>query len=541
MISSSPKILIIDDSQADRELIARMVATKYVVLEAANVDEGLALYLAEKPDCVLLDHFMPGTHGLDALVTFVKRNALVVVMTGAGSDELAAEAFKRGARDYLLKKYISEPVLQRIIARELERRRLELDLQATRERFDEVASRIAEVLWVRSLDGEFLYLSPAFEQVWGVAREGITLQQWEEALHPEDRARKAEVVGKMRAGEEYESEFRIVRPDGQIRRIHNRGYPIFEDGQVARIGGIARDITDEVRMHAELRLAQKLEAIGQLAAGVAHEINTPAQYVSDNITFLSGGFKDLLPVLNAYSALVAGKDGSSAEAAADLKQLAENADLKYLIDEIPTAIQQAAVGTGQIKRIVMAMKEFSHPSDDMKAINLNRAIESTVTVAKNEWKYVAEMKLDLAEDLPLVACYPSELNQVVLNLIVNAAHAIGDVVGKSNGEKGEISISTRVDGKDVIVAIADTGGGIPEAIREKVFDPFFTTKEIGRGTGQGLAIAHRIVNEHHGGTIEIDSQMRKGTRFLIRLPINGAPQAEGVPDKEESLEKRAVR
>jgi signal transduction histidine kinase len=129
----------------------------------------------------------------------------------------------------------------------------------------------------------------------------------------------------------------------------------------------------------------------------------------------------------------------------------------------------------------------------------------------------------------------------VLNLIVNAAHAIGDVVGKSNGEKGEISISTRVDGKDVIVAIADTGGGIPEAIREKVFDPFFTTKEIGRGTGQGLAIAHRIVNEHHGGTIEIDSQMRKGTRFLIRLPINGAPQAEGVPDKEESLEKRAVR
>lgn len=514
------KILLIDDNAMDRELIVRMLDAQATVLEAANVADGLELYRKERPDCVLLDHNMPGTAGLEALTTFVQEKAVVIMITGDGSDQLGAEAFKRGARDYILKRSLSEPVLWRMINRELERRRLEIDLHESRERFDEIAARIPELLWVRSLEGEFLYLSPSFEQIWGRSRAGMTQQLWEDAMHPDDRNITESAQLSWMTGQEHELVFRIVRPDGGSRTISNRGYPIFEHGKLARLGGIARDVTHENRMQQQLRLAQKLEAIGQLAAGVAHEINTPAQYVSDNITFLAEGFRDILPLLDACSELV--KKGAAGTDVNDICALAKAADLDYLVKEVPSAIQQSGAGIAQIKKIVQAMKEFSHPSDEMQMVNLNRSIESTVTVAKNEWKYVADVTLDLAEDLPVVACHPSEINQVILNIVVNAAHAIGDVVKAAKDTKGAITIATRADGPDVVITIEDTGGGIPQTIRNKVFDPFFTTKEIGKGTGQGLAIAHRIIVEHHEGSIDFETDVGKGTKFTIRLPIQGA-------------------
>jgi two-component system NtrC family sensor kinase len=207
-----------------------------------------------------------------------------------------------------------------------------------------------------------------------------------------------------------------------------------------------------------------------------------------------------------------------------LRQLTQDTDLDYLLTELPSALQQTAAGVGQIKKIVKAMKEFSHPADDLKVIDLNHVIETTMTVAKNEWKYVADVNLDLAPDLPAVACNPSEINQVLLNIIVNAAHAIGEVV-RDTKAKGEIKISTRAEGADVVITVADTGCGIPDAIRDKIYDPFFTTKAVGKGTGQGLAIAHRIIRERHQGTLECHSTVGKGTRFVIRLPVAGPAEA----------------
>jgi two-component system, NtrC family, sensor kinase len=530
-VAAKTKILLIDDNAVDRELIARLLGSQATVLEAASVADGLEVYRKERPDCVLLDHFMPGMAGLDALATFVQEKAVVIMITGAGSDQLAAEAFKRGARDYILKRSLTEAVLWRMINREIERRRLEHDLHESRERFDEIAARIPEVLWVRSLEGEFLYLSPSFEQIWGRPRTGMTRQLWDSALHPDDRGGTEAAELSWTTGQEYELVFRIVRPDGQARTISSRGYPILEGGRLARVGGIARDVTEENRMSQQLRLAQKLEAIGQLAAGVAHEINTPAQYVSDNITFLAEGFREVLPLLDACSELA--KKGTAGVEVNVLCELAKAADLDYLVKEVPSAIQQSAAGIAQIKKIVQAMKEFSHPSDEMQMVNLNRSIESTVTVAKNEWKYVADVNLELAEDLPFVSCHPSEVNQVILNLVVNAAHAIGDVVKADKGSKGVITVGTRVDGTDVVVTIGDTGGGIPQAIRDKVFDPFFTTKAVGKGTGQGLAIAHRIIVEHHEGSIRFETEVGKGTRFVIRLPIQG-------PRKKQQEDASAV-
>jgi PAS domain S-box-containing protein len=527
-VPAKTKILLIDDNASDRELIARMLSPQATVLQATNVNEGLRIYRGERPDCVLLDHYMPGIAGIDALATFVSEQAVVIMITGAHDDRLGAEAFKRGARDYISKRSLTEAVLWRMINRELERRRLELELHESRERFDEIASRIPEVLWVRTLGGDFLYLSPSFEQIWARSRAGMTREIWNGALHPDDRGDSESAERSWSTGQEYELVFRIVRPDGQVRTISSRGYPIYENGALARIGGIARDVTEENRMSLQLRLAQKLEAIGQLAAGVAHEINTPAQYVSDNITFLMEGFREILPLLDACSDLV--KKGTADGDLDAICELAKAADLDYLVKEVPGAIQQSGAGIAQIKKIVQAMKEFSHPSDEMQMVNLNRSIESTVTVAKNEWKYVSDVKLELADNLPPVACHPSEINQVILNLVVNAAHAIGDVVKAEKGAKGLITIATRADGADVVVTIEDTGGGIPQGIRDKVFDPFFTTKEVGKGTGQGLAIAHRIIVEHHEGSIRFETEVGKGTRFVIRLPIQGAKKKE--PDED---------
>jgi PAS domain S-box-containing protein len=525
MSSARIKVLIVDDSAADRELVARLLGTQFSVSEAPDVPRGLAAFERDKPDCVLLDHHLPGVVGLDGLTEFVRAQAVVIMVSGADSTDLATEAFKRGARDFIRKSKLTEPMLVRIIMREYERRRLELALHATQQRFDEVAARIAEVLWVRSLDGEFLYLSPSFEQIWGRSRDGMTLALWESFVHPEDRGLGRAARDKWAAADEYDLEYRIVRPDGQLRRIRNRAYPIFDNGTLARYGGIARDVTEEIRLQQELRLAQKLEAIGQLAAGVAHEINTPAQFVSDNVTFLSESFGNLLPLLRVIADLP--KTGHEITPAQidGFHRLAEASDLDFLLAELPSALEQTAAGVGQIKNIVKAMKEFSHPADDVKAIDLNRVIETTLTVAKNEWKYVADIALDLASDLPEVACNPSEINQVLLNLIVNAAHAIGEVADRDSHKKGEIRISTRADGAYVVITVADTGCGIPEAIREKIYDPFFTTKAVGKGTGQGLAIAHRIIRERHRGTIECDSTVGKGTRFVIRLPVAGPGEA----------------
>jgi len=528
------KILIVDDSAADRELVARLLGAQFDVFEAPDVPQGLAAFEREKPDCVLLDHHLPATAGLDGLADFVRAEAVVIMISGTESEELAAEAFRRGARDFIRKSTLTQPLLQRTIRREYERRQLELALHATRQRFDEVATRIAEVLWVRSLDGEFLYLSPAFEQIWGISREGMTLALWESHVHPDDLALNREARAAWNAAREYELDFRVVRPDGQIRRIHNRAYPIFENGVLTRYGGLARDVTDEVRLQQELRLAHKLEAIGQLAAGIAHEINTPAQYVSDNVTFLSEAFGTLLPLLKSFAGLPkAGRDLMPAEIT-EIRHLARDTDLDYLLTELPSSLEQTAAGIGQIKKIVKAMKEFSHPADDVKAVDLNHVIETTITVAKNEWKYVADVILDLAPDLPAVACNPSEINQVLLNLIVNAAQAIGEVTNRDSKSKGEIKISTRADGVDVVITVVDTGCGIPDAIRDRIYDPFFTTKDVGKGTGQGLAIVHRIVRERHRGTIECDSTVGKGTRFVIRLPVTGLAPV-GVPTARSAV------
>lgn len=285
---------------------------------------------------------------------------------------------------------------------------------------------------------------------------------------------------------------------------------------------LGEDVTERKVLQSQLVQAQKLESIGQLAAGIAHEINTPTQYVGDNTRFLQEAFTDLARLLETYAAFLrAYKEGTAAEALVrEVEATAAQIDVAYLTAEIPQAIQQSLEGIARVATIVHAMKEFSHPGTEEKtAIDLNRAVESTITIARNEWKYVAEMVTDFAPGLPPVPCLPGELNQVVLNIVINAAHAIADVVGNRTQGRGTITVSTRQDGDWAELRIADTGTGIPAAVRDRVFDPFFTTKEVGKGTGQGLAMAHTVVVEKHGGTITFETAEGRGTTFIIRLPL----------------------
>jgi signal transduction histidine kinase len=271
------------------------------------------------------------------------------------------------------------------------------------------------------------------------------------------------------------------------------------------------------------RQAHKLEAIGLLAAGIAHEINTPTQYVGDNTRFLQESFQNIFQVLKSHESLLqaARKHGLPAELIRNAEETLKAGDLEYLFEQIPAAIKETLEGVDRVTKIVRAMKEFSHPGGkDKAAADLNKAIETTVTVARNEWKYVADLKLDLDPGLPPIPCFIGEFNQAILNLLVNAAHAVGDVARQKPGAKGLITVTTRRDGDHIEVRVSDTGAGIPEAIRPRIFEPFFTTKEVGKGTGQGLTIVYSCIVKRHGGSVEFETEPGKGTTFILRLPIS---------------------
>lgn len=283
------------------------------------------------------------------------------------------------------------------------------------------------------------------------------------------------------------------------------------------------------QLHMEQGHAQKLESIGQLAAGIAHEINTPIQFIGDNVGFLRKAFELLLPLVARLASWC--EAGASDADIEETKRNLRKAKVPFLQKEVPRAIEQTLSGIERVAKIVRAMKDFSHPSgDDMRLVDLHQAIESTVTVARNEWKYVADLETDFDPNLPLVKCLPDGVNQAILNMVVNAAHAIAEAQAQRQvHEKGCIRVTTRSRPPFVEIHIKDTGAGIPEELRERIFDPFFTTKEVGKGTGQGLAIAYSVIVKKHGGSIDLQSTVGQGTTFILSLPINGvaseAPRA----------------
>ena len=320
--------------------------------------------------------------------------------------------------------------------------------------------------------------------------------------------------------EEVEELYEMSGSDQAIN-IEICGHPIeASEGKLSAVF-VIRDVTKRIRMEQQFLQSRKLEAIGSLAAGIAHEINTPAQYIRDNITFLQDEMQKLLNYIRATHDYLSKEEKDNNQNLKNLSQQAEDLDFNYIKDEVPQAIEQSIEGIARIAEIVRSVKAFAHPgTKEFTYFDLNECIKTAAEVSRNEWKYVAELKLELANNLKKIHGHADEINQVILNLIVNAAHAIDKQQQNASAQElGAITIKTRLLPRAIEMIVTDSGSGIPKEIQSKIFDPFFTTKPIGKGTGQGLSLAWRVIVEQHGGSLLFTSTPERGTSFMIILPL----------------------
>jgi two-component system NtrC family sensor kinase len=502
------KILLADDDRLFQVLL-RGILVKWgyePVITGDGEEAWRQLKSDTGPRIAILDWVMPGADGLEVCRRVRSANlphyVYIILLTGKTDANDLMAGLEAGADDYLAK-----PVNLQELSLRLRAGCRVLESEGRHRILAEIAS---DGIAVMEHHNKIEFANRAVGTIFGYCASELIGRPFSE-LAPEFERRLAEVnarpafsnssdnvrswppieiIGKHRSGRELVLEVSFCESVDSARR--------------SVLAAVIRDATERRVLEGQRVQAQKLESIGQLAAGIAHEINTPIQYIGDNAKFLEDAFRDLVGLVGT-------------EEATGLKST--DVDVEYLKEEIPKAIEQLLQGVDHVAGIVRAMKEFSHPGPaDKQPVDINHAIGCTALICKNEWKYVANLTTDLDPDLPLVPCLAGEFNQVILNLIVNAAHAIADVVLQT-GKKGTIHISTRRNGEWSEIRVSDTGSGIPEAIQSRIFDPFFTTKEVGKGTGQGLAIAHTVVVQKHGGRIGFESQTGAGTTFVIQIPL----------------------
>ena len=380
-----------------------------------------------------------------------------------------------------------------------------------------------EGILISDPEGIIQYVNPSFEKITGFTRdESIDRHARDIFCTMFDQDSMERLDNNFQQGKVWSDRFVAERRDGTLYEIQSTVSPVRdESGNIISFVDVFRDITQEVMIEAQLRQAHKLEAIGQLAAGIAHEISTPTRFVGENTLFIGDSFTDIMELLKKHNELfeLAKKSDCNEKLIDELQGCTDNIDLDYLSVEIPKAVEQSLEGIERIIEIVRAMRDLAHPGTREKVeIDINRAIESTITISRPEWKHVAIVETGLDPDLPKVLCFAGEFNQVILNLVTNAAQAIGDAPEKHQKDPGLIRIETRQKDDCVEILISDNGMGIPEEIQDRVFDLFFTTKKVGRGTGQGLAIVKSLI-EKSGGTITFESQKGVGTTFCLSLPL----------------------
>lgn len=412
---------------------------------------------------------------------------------------------------------------------------LKEDVEQTRQQMQMIVnSSHAIVFKVQSGDHmAVVYLTENVEQ-YGYKTEAFTdgSLSLEDVIHPDDRNGFSQLIRDVvdQHTNEIDCELRVVARTGATHWMHCQASGIRdEDNQVLYIQGILMDISERRNIQKErdimevrLRQAQKMESLGQLSAGIAHEINSPTQFLGDSLHFLQHSFGDVVQLMEQYEQLRCAAESQHLlqHERALIHDVMTPTEKAFLLREIPRSLERALKGIQRITDIVWAMKEFSHPgTTEPVAADLNKAVKNAVLVAKNEWKYVAEMQLELSETLPLVQCVPGEINQALLNLIINAAHAVKEKRSDDKGAKGVIHIQTRVEEDVAVIDIADSGCGIPVDIQSRIFDPFFTTKDVGKGTGQGLTIVYNIIVHTHRGKISFESEAHAGTVFHVMLPL----------------------
>jgi len=436
---------------------------------------------------------------LQAAVVF-KENALA--LEAAASERAALEARSRAA-------------LQEQFDR----------VAASEQRLRDIAESASDWFWETDAEDRLTMVSGRFFAISGFAREDVVgatrLRFAKSARTQEDAAQWVAYAKDIAAHRPFRNlDYCIQAKDGRVVHIRSNGVPFFDEhGRFGGYRGASSDVTELVDAQREALQSSRLASVGQLAAGIAHEINTPIQYIGDNLRFFETSFGQV------GGAIAQVREASAADPAlgARVGEILDAADVPYLVEEVPVAVRQSLDGVEHVARIVRSMKEFSHPGSNAKVMtDINRAVESTLIVTTNEWKHTAKVEKHLAEDLPKILCLPADINQVLLNLVVNASHAL-----EGRDAPGLIRVSTRLDDDAVEIRVADNGPGVPEDLRERVFDPFFTTKPVGKGTGQGLAIAMDVVVKKHGGRLSVEETPGGGATFVVRLPVRAEVGGSG--------------
>jgi PAS domain S-box-containing protein len=534
------RILVVDDNKATRMFLDAMLKNAgYKVFTAATGQEALDLVPLTEPHLILLDIILPDISGFEVCRILksneTSRSRPILFITATNEEEECIKGLRMGALDLLTKPINIKMLLTKVrtfvqLSKDEQRlKQMQAELQGnvrTLQQFSQALDNATDGVLISDHNGTIAYGNASFEELVDQSMETVKTQNiiafvsdaafLKKAFHNAAEGVSSKVATPLISGEKTIPVLvkcsPILDPDG-----HPNGLLfVFVD---EREREVARQM--QTRLEAELLHAQKLESVGQLASGIAHEINTPTQFVGDNIRFMQDAIADLFKLQKEQENLLKAARKSNIDPAitARVEQALEEADVDYLCEELPNAIEQSLEGISRVATIVRAMKNFAHPGKTEKApADLNDAIRTTTTVAHNKWKYVAELELNLDENLPSVPCLVSEFNQVVLNLIVNASDAIGDrFAGKD--QLGKIIISTSYNADHARVEVHDNGGGIPEKIRPRIFDPFFTTKEVGKGSGQGLAIAHSVIVTKHQGKLHVETEEGESTSFVIQLPL----------------------
>lgn len=379
-------------------------------------------------------------------------------------------------------------------------------------------------------DKRIHFINHGVEDIWGIKVCNVTdIDVLRKCIHKSDiDAHRIQVAEAIKNHIRFSAKYRVVKPDGEIVWVRENGTPTISENGLYFVIGVIIDITEyrksdeeNTKIKLELAHSRKLESIGQLSAGIAHEINTPSQYISDNIMFLNSSFDSLLKITNKIQALIY-KDFSNItpQEFEDLRTIFQEDDMDFVLSEIPLAITQSMEGLQRVKKIIGAMKSFSHSNQgEMSMVDIVEAIESTATVCRSEWRYIADLKTNYSETSLQINCLRDEFNQVILNFIVNAAHAVEERYGKKSEQLGNIEIDVSYQGDYIQILIHDDGIGMSEDVKNRVFDPFFTTKDVGKGTGQGLSMAYAVIVEKLKGSIELESEIGAGTKFKILIPL----------------------
>ena len=543
-------MLLVEDNPGDVRLLQEMLSEGYpgkFALSDVGTMSAAVNHLAENAvDIVLLDLGLPDVQGLEGVrrARAAASRLPLIVFTGSDDELLADQALREGAQDFLVKGQINTLGLLRAIRYATQRKKAELEMQTAQEAAEAANRAKGELLaklqaayaetelFLRSIpsiligvdsQGRITHWNLTATTIFGIDDRAVAGRRIGDCgirwLHPE---MQAEIARWLATESFYRCDTVPYERNGKtgFLSLHVLRMPAMGSEQRGFIITGA-DITERLDLELQLRQAQKLEGIGQLAAGIAHEINTPTQYVGDNIRFLKDSWKSVAEFLN-FCGTVRSQCAEGPVSSVVIQKfclLHQQCDMTYLLKEIPNAIDQSLEGVQRVAKIVKGIKEFSHPgSEEKRAINLNQAIETTIAVTRHEWKYCAEMVTAFDATLPLVPCLVGEFNQVILNLIMNSAHAISDVFEEC-GTKGMITIGTRRDGPWARISVADTGAGIPVKIQSRVFEPFFTTKDVGQGTGQGLALAHAVIVKRHQGQLWFETEVGRGTTFFVRLPL----------------------